>query len=42
MKSTVACEPTLKLSQSIDTSGLDWRTSVVLPDCVILAVPETT
>src|SRR5580704_815575 len=41
-KSTVACEPRLKLSQSIATSALDWRMSVVLPTWLMLALPETT
>src|ERR1700691_2811149 len=42
MKSTVSCEPKLKLSQSIARFALDWSISVVLPIWVMLAVPETT
>src|SRR3984957_14612278 len=41
-KSTLACEPMLKLSQSIATSALDCRMSVVLPTWVMLALPDTT
>src|SRR5580692_4314314 len=41
-KSTVACEPMLKLSQSIATSALDCLMSVVLPTWVMLALPDTT
>jgi hypothetical protein len=32
----------LKLSQLIETSALDCRMSVTLPDWVMLARPETT
>ena len=41
-KSTVSCEPMLKLSQSIVTFVLDCFTSVVLPTWVMLALPDTT
>jgi len=41
-KSTVSCEPMLKLSQSIATSALDCLMSVVLPTWVMRALPDTT